>query len=51
MTSKKSRLRKSKLIAAGKRASAVPAWVAVKTRGDVRIARRRRHWRRSKTKI
>lgn len=51
MTSKKSRVRKSKLVAVGRRAAAVPAWVAVKTKGAVRVARRRRHWRRSKSGV
>jgi ribosomal protein L39E len=51
LTSKKSRFRKSKLVVMGKRASAIPAWVAVKTKGAVRLPRRRRQWRRSKSKF
>lgn len=51
MTSKKTKFRKSKLVAVGRRASAIPAWVAVKTKGEVRFGRRRRHWRRSKTRL
>lgn len=51
MAGKKSKLRKSKLVRIGRRASAVPAWVAVKTKSKVRWPRRRRQWRRNKARL
>lgn len=51
MTRRKSKLRKSKIVKIGKRASAIPTWVAAKTRGVVRWPRRRRQWRRSKARL
>jgi len=51
LAGKKSKLRKSKLVKIGKRASAIPAWVAVRTKSKVRWPRRRRQWRRTKARL
>lgn len=51
MSRRKTKFRKSRLTAESKRASAIPAWVMLRTGGRVRIGRRRRNWRRSKIKI
>ena len=51
MAGKKSKLKKSRLVKMGKRASAVPAWVAVRTKNEVRWPRRRRQWRRTKARL
>ncbi len=38
---------KRRLAAALKRADPVPAWIALRTGGEVRMSRRARNWRRS----
>ncbi len=51
MSRRKTKVRKSRLTAEAKRASAIPAWIMLKTGGKVRIGRRRRNWRRSKIRL
>ena len=51
MSRRKTKARKAKLTAEAKRSSAIPAWITLKTDGKVRIARRRRNWRRSKIRL
>jgi len=45
--SKKTLPMKRRLAAALKRADPVPAWIALRTGGEVRVSRRARNWRRS----
>jgi ribosomal protein L39E len=45
--SKKTLPKKKRLAAALKRADPVPAWISLRTGGEVRASRRARNWRRS----
>ncbi len=45
--SKKTLPMKKRLAAALKRADPVPAWIVLRTGGEVRVSKRARNWRRS----
>lgn len=46
--SKKTLAMKKRLASALKRAESVPAWIVLRTGGEIRVSRRRRNWRRSR---